>query len=78
MPFIGKVASPAPTIDHLANSFDATEELILLGQDHAFIKKDDRLVGIVCLDNLLEEYKSGDISATSVAEFMERQSPIVS
>ena len=45
--------------------------LFLLGQDYAFIKKDDRLVGIVCLDNLLKEYKSGDISATSVAEFME-------
>jgi predicted transcriptional regulator len=45
--------------------------LFLLGQDYAFIKKDDRLVGIVCLDHLPEEYKSGDISATSVAEFME-------
>ncbi len=71
MPFIGRVASPAPTLDHQVNSFDATEELILLGQDHAFVKKDDQVIGIVCLDNLLDEYKSGDISATSVAEFME-------
>lgn len=71
MPFIGKVARPAPTLDHQTNTFDATEELILLGQDHAFIKKDGRFVGIICVDKLLEEYKSGDISATSVAEFIE-------
>ena len=71
MPFIGRVTSPAPTLDHQANSFDATEELILLGQDHAFVKKDDRIIGIVCLDNLLEENKSGDISETNVAEFVE-------
>lgn len=71
MPFIGKVALPAPTIDHQRSTFDATEELILLGQDHAFVKKDDQVIGIVCLDNLLEEYKFGDISETSVAEFVE-------
>ena len=71
MSFIGEIAQPAPTLDHQANIFDATEELILIGQDHAFVKKDDRLIGIVCLDNLLEEYKSGDISETTVAEFME-------
>ncbi len=40
MPFIGRVASPAPTLDHQANTFDATEELILLGQDHPFVKKE--------------------------------------
>lgn len=71
MPYIGKIASPAPTLDHQTNTFDATEELILLSQDHAFVKKKDQIVGIVCVDNLLEEYKHGDISATSVAEFVE-------
>ncbi len=71
MPYIGRVASPAPTLDHQTSSFDATEELILLGQDHAFVKVDDRVIGIICLDNLLEKYKSGDISETTVAEFVE-------
>ena len=71
MSIIGKIARPAPTLNHQDTTFDATEELILLGQDHAFVKKDDKIMGIVCLDNLLEEYKSGDISATSVAEFVE-------
>lgn len=71
MPFIGRVARPAPTLDHQTNTFDATEELILLGQDHAFIKKDGRFIGIICVDNLLEEYKSDDISETSVEEFLE-------
>ena len=71
MPYIGEVASPAPTLDHQTSSFDATEELILLGQDHAFVKMNNRFIGIVCLDNLLEKYKSEDISETSVAEFVE-------
>jgi signal-transduction protein with cAMP-binding, CBS, and nucleotidyltransferase domain len=71
MPFAGKIARPAPTLDHQISCFDATEELILLGQDHAFVKMDDRYLGIVCLDNLLEEYKYLDISNISVAEFLE-------
>ena len=71
MPFIGKVAMPAPTIDHQTTTFDATEELVLLGQDHAFVRKNDKVIGIVCLDVLLEEYKSSDISETKVEEFVE-------
>ncbi|MBC8554776.1 MAG: CBS domain-containing protein [Candidatus Brocadiales bacterium] len=71
MPYIGKISQAAPTINHQTSSFDATEELILLGKDHAFIKKDDRIIGIVCVDNLLEEYKSGDISTTTIEEFIE-------
>ncbi len=70
MPFIGEIAFPAPTLDHQTNTFDATEELILLGQDHAFVKRDARFIGNVCVDILLEEYKSGDISATAVADFV--------
>jgi hypothetical protein len=71
MPYIGRISTPAPTLDHQSTAFDATEELILLGQDHAFVKKDDRIIGIVCVDNLLKEYKSGDISSSSVVEFVE-------
>jgi predicted transcriptional regulator len=71
MPIIGRVARPAPTLDHQTNTFDATEELILLGQDRAFVKKGDRIVGIVCVDKLLEEYKSGDISENNLEEYVE-------
>ncbi len=71
MSLIGEIAFPAPTLDQQTIAFDATEELILFGQDHAFVKRDDRFIGIICVDNLLEKYKSGDISATAVAEFVE-------
>lgn len=71
MHYIGKVALPAPTLSHQLKAFDATEELILLGQDHAFVSKELNVIGIVCLDNLLEQYKSGDISETAVEEFIE-------
>ena len=57
MPFIKNITSPAATLDHQINSFDATEELILLGQDHAFVKKDDRTIGIISLDNLLKDIR---------------------
>ena len=71
MPYIGKVKKPSATLDHQLSAYDATEELILWGFDYAFIKKDDSFIGIVSLDSMLEEYKSGDISATGVEEFME-------
>ena len=35
------------------------------------MKKNEQVIGIVCLDSLLEEYKSGDISDTHVAEYLE-------
>jgi signal-transduction protein with cAMP-binding, CBS, and nucleotidyltransferase domain len=71
MPFIGSIASTGPTIDHQTNTFDATEELILLGQDHAFVNKEGQTIGIACLDHLLEKHKSSDISRLSIIEFME-------
>ena len=56
MPFIGRVASPAPTLDHQATTFDAIEELILLGQDHAFVKKDEQFTGGVHRRTLQESF----------------------
>ena len=71
MPYIGKVALPAPTLDHKLKAFDATEELILIGQDHAFVAKGSDIIGILCLDHLLEQYKKADISGVNVEEFVE-------
>ena len=71
MPFIGKIARPAPSFDHQVGTFDVTEELILIDEDHAFVKKEDQVVGIVCLDQLLEKYKSADISDTEIVIFAE-------
>ena len=71
MPFTGKVAVGAPTFDHQTDSYDVTVDLIVLGLDYAFLKKDDQIIGIVCVDNLLEEFNS----AAKVAEFME---PLIS
>jgi len=70
MPFIGKIASPATTLDHQTNSFAATEGLLLTGQDYAFVEKDDQIVGIICLENLLEEYMSANTSENRVEDFM--------
>ena len=71
MPYVGKVALPSPTLNHDLSSFDATEELILLGMDYAFVKKDGQYVGIISLDNMLEKYKFEDIADLKIVEFME-------
>ena len=75
MPFIGKVAVGAPTFDHQTDSYDVTVDLIVLGLDYAFLKKDDQIIGIVCVDSLLEEFNSAANSEAKVAEFME---PLIS
>jgi len=69
MPFIGKVAVGAPTFDHQTDSYDVTVDLIVLGLDYAFVKKDDQIIGTVCVDKLLEEECSINNSETKVAEF---------
>ena len=70
MPII-EITLPAPTLDHQTDTFDAIEELILLGKEHAFVKKDGQILGIVCLDSLLGKYSSADVSETKVANFAE-------
>jgi hypothetical protein len=66
--FTGKIDQL--TIDHQTKIFDATEELILLGQDYAFVKKDDQIIGIICLEGLLKEYHAGDVSEATIEKFM--------
>jgi predicted transcriptional regulator len=68
MTFTGKIDQL--TIDHQTKIFDATEELILLGQNYAFVKKGDQIIGIVFLDDLLKEYYAGDISETTIEKFI--------
>ena len=66
MPFTGKVAVGAPAFDHQTDSYDVTVDLIVLGLDYAFLKKDDQIIGIVCVDNLLEEFNSAANSEAKV------------
>ena len=58
------------TIDHQTKIFDATEELIFLGQDFAFVKKDDQIIGVIWLEDLLKEYHSGDTSEDTIEKFI--------
>jgi hypothetical protein len=71
VPFIGKTVHSALTIDHKTKNFAATEELILLGQDYAFVKKDDQIIGTVCLEELLKEYHAGNESEATIEKFMD-------
>ena len=69
MIYIGNLSQPAPTIDHKQITFDAIEELVLLSQDHAFFRNKEKIIGVICLKNLLENYNSGDISDKNVEEY---------
>lgn len=71
MPFLARVISPALIFDHQAKPYDVAVDLVLLDQDCAFVKKDDQIIGIVCLDNLHEEFISAVASEDKVAEFIE-------
>jgi len=66
MPFVGEAALPSPTLDHQMTTFDATEKLIILGKDYAFVERDGEYIGIVSLVNIME-----DASDSNLTEFME-------
>lgn len=68
MTFIGKF-DPL-TIGHQTNIFDAAEELILLGQDYAFVKKNDQVIGTIYLEDLLKEYHARDASEATIEKFV--------
>lgn len=61
MSLVGEIASSAPVLDHQMSTFDATMELILLGKESAFVKMDDQFIGIVSLDNILEDYSDSKL-----------------
>lgn len=58
MSLIGRIASPAPTLDSKTSVADAIEYLILNKCDHAFIQHEGEMVGIVSAERLLEGFKS--------------------
>lgn len=73
MPDIGKLIKPASTLDYQTTVFDAIEYLVINDVDHAVIKKDEQVVGIVCLHKMLGNYSTAlvDISKATVLDFME-------
>jgi hypothetical protein len=75
VPSTEKIVHSASTIDHKTKVFAATEELILLGQDYAFVKKDDKVIGIVYLEDLLKEYYDGNESEPTIEKFMDPSYP---
>ena len=58
------------TVDHQTKIIDAAEKLILLGRDYAFVKKDKRVIGIVCLNDLSNEYYYGVESEASIEKLI--------
>ena len=67
---IEKFASPTPTLDSNTSIFDTIEYLIINDCDHAFVQHEGDMVGIVSADQLLESYKSQDMSGATIREYM--------
>jgi len=70
MSVVGKVTSPTPVLDSTTLIFDAIEYLISNDCDHAFVQHEGETVGIVSEEQLLENYKSKDLSNTTIREYM--------
>lgn len=69
MTLIGRIASPAPTLDSKTSVSDAIEYLFINKCDHAFIQHEGEMVGIVSAERLLQGFKSR--ASASIQEFME-------
>lgn len=70
MTAIEKFASPTPTLDSNTSIFDTIEYLIINNCDHAFVQHEGEMAGIVSASQLLENYKSKDMSGATVREYM--------
>jgi len=70
MTAIEKFVSPTPTLDSSTSIFDTIEYLIINNCDHTFVQQDGNMIGIVSANLLLENYKSQDLSGTSIREYM--------
>ena len=68
MSLIGRIASPAPTLDSKTSVADAIEYLVINKCDHAFIQHEGEMVGIVSAERLLKGFKSR--ASAPVDEFM--------
>jgi len=69
MSLIGRIASPAPTLNSQTSVSDAIEYLIINKCDHAFIQHEGEMVGIVSAERLLEGFKTR--ASAPLQEFME-------
>jgi predicted transcriptional regulator len=70
MASIEKIASPAPILDSNTAIFDAIEYLISKDCIHAFVQHEGKTIGIVAVEQLLENYKSRDMSDVTIREYM--------
>ncbi len=68
MSLIGRIASPAPTLDSKTSVSDAIEYLNINKCEHAFIQHEGEMVGIVSAERLLIGFKSR--ASAPVQEFM--------
>ena len=68
MSLIGRIASPAPTLDSKTSVSDAIEYLVVNKCDHAFIQHEGEMVGIVSAERLLENFKTR--ASSPIMEFM--------
>ncbi len=73
MPIIERIVKSAPSIDYEATIFEAVEYLIQENKECAVVQRDDEIIGIVNLDNLLNlPYEDGkDNSNTEIFSVME-------
>ena len=72
MTLIGRIASPAPTMDSKTSVSDAIEYLAINNCDHAFIQHEGEMVGIVSAERLMEVFK-----AQASAPIMDFMGPIL-
>lgn len=72
MSLIGKIASPAPTLDSKTSVSDAIEYLIINNCDHAFVQHEGEMIGIVSAERLLEDFEFR--ASSTISEYM---SPIL-
>jgi len=70
MSLVGNITSPTPTLDSTTTIFDAIEYLIINDCDHAFVQHEGEMVGIVSGEQLLENYRSKDLSGATIREYM--------
>ena len=61
MTLIGRISSPAPTLDSNTSVSDAIEYLMINKYDHAFIQHESEMVGIVSSERLLEVLNHGPV-----------------
>ena len=68
--FLRQEFSLTTAIDLHAKIYSAIEELIILGQDYCYVKSGDQIIGIVCLEELLEKYHDRGIPEETIVKYV--------